>query len=66
MLCHSLIVLIFLLKDAFISVICRLIKVDFNPSALIILLNLNRLVFQPLQVLQLLDPFLEICFAAIV
>ena len=39
---------------------------DFDPAALVILLNLNRLVFQPLQVLQFLDPLLEICFAAIV
>ena len=39
---------------------------NLNPAALVILLGFDGLVFEPLEVLKLLDPLLERFFASIV
>ena len=60
------VILVLLLRDAIVSLVCRLVQVDLDPAPLVVLLYLDRLRLQPLQVLDLLDPSLERCLAAIV
>ena len=62
----SLIIFILVFCDAIISIINSLVEVNLNPASLIVLLDLNRLLFKPLKFLKLADPLLERCFASIV
>ena len=60
------VIFVLFLRDAIVSLVGRLVQVDLDPAALIVLLNLDRLRLEPLQVFDLLDPSLERCLAAIV
>ena len=62
----SLVILVLLLRNTVVPLICRLVQVDLDPAPLVVLLDLDRLLLEPLQLLQLSDPRLERCFATIV
>ena len=53
-------------NNALISLVSGLVEMDLDPAALVVLLDLNRFLLEPLQVLDLFDPTLERCFATIV
>ena len=62
----SLVILILFFRNAFVPFVSRLIEMNLDPLALIVLLDLDLPLFQPLQVLKLSDPLFERRFATIV
>ena len=52
-------VVFILLGDAIVTFICRLVQVDLDPAAGIVLLDLNRQLLKPLKLFESADPLLE-------